>query len=95
MPLSEPAPRASRWFAWLLLSLGSAGVAAAWILLAFAHDRQSSWMAVIAAVDAAAMLRLARVPSGWARAGYGLLATAAAIALANWGIAAAQIGRLV
>lgn len=95
MSLSAPPPRASRWFALSMLTLGSLGVAAAWVLLAFAHDRQESWMAVVAAIDAAAMLRLSRAPSGWTRAACGVVATAVAIALANWGIAAAQIGKLV
>jgi len=93
--MPDRTPRNSPWFALLLLSIGSLGVAAAWILLAFARDQQSSWMAVIAAIDAAVLLRLARMPAGWRRAGWGVAATAIAIVVANWGIAAAQIGRLV
>jgi hypothetical protein len=79
----------------VLLLIGSTGIAAAWVLLAFARDQQYSWMAVVAAIDAALLLRLARMPRGWPRAGWGVAATALAIAIANWGIAAAQIGRLV
>lgn len=52
-------------------------------------------MAVVAAIDAAVLLRLARMPTGWTRASWGIAATVLAIALANWGLAAAQIGRLV
>ncbi len=85
--------RRSRWFAPALLTLGSFGFAAAWVLLAFARDRQSSWMAILAALDAVFLLRMARMPRGWPRATLAVAATAFTIALANWGIAAAQIGR--
>ena len=85
-----PAPR---WIAPALLAVGSFGFAAAWVLLAFARDRQCSWMALPAAIDAALLLRLARMPGGWPRAGLAVVATALTIVLANWGIAAAQIGR--
>ncbi|MDH5822141.1 hypothetical protein QFW77_03945 [Luteimonas sp. RD2P54] len=85
---------ASPWFATVLLVLGSAGCAALWIMLAAATARQSSWMAVVAALDAALLLRMARVSPGAARALWGVLATAAAIVLANWFIAAAQLGRM-
>ncbi|MDB6163382.1 MAG: hypothetical protein JWL98_814 [Xanthomonadaceae bacterium] len=84
-----------RWLAPLLLLVGSSGFAAAWILLAFARDRQCSWMAVLAALDAAMLLRLSRMPSGWRRASLGVLSTAATILLANWGIAAAQMGKVM
>jgi hypothetical protein len=80
-------------FALCLLLLGSVGMAAGWILFAFASDRQLSWVAVLAALDAAFLLRLGRMRPGWARAACGALATAATIALANFGIAAAQMGR--
>jgi hypothetical protein len=83
----------SRWFAVALLAVGSFGFAAAWVLLAFARDRQCSWMAMLAAIDAVFLLRLSHVPSGWQRSGLAVAATAATIVLANWGIAAAQIGR--
>lgn len=87
--------RPSRWLAPALLVLGSSGFAAAWILLALIRDRQCSWMAVLAAIDAALLLRLARTPAGWPRVLAAVAATAATIALANWGIAAAQVGRLL
>ena len=85
--------RPSRWLAPALLAIGTTGFAAAWVLLAVARDRQCSWMAVLAAVDAVLLLRIARVAPGAARAGAAVLATAGSIALANFGIAAAQIGR--
>jgi hypothetical protein len=91
--MTGPDLRTSRWFAAALLAVGSFGFAAAWVLLAFARDRQCSWMAMLAAIDAALLLRLARMPSGWPRAGLAVAATMTTIVFANWGIAAAQIGR--
>ncbi len=91
--MTDSAVRRARWLAPALLVLASAGCAAAWILLALATGRQSSWMALVAGVDAALVLRLARMPGGPARAATGLAATLATIALANWGIAAGEVGR--
>jgi hypothetical protein len=78
-----------------LLLLASAGTAAAWALVALAMDRQCGWMAVVAAVDAAWLLRLARSPRGASRALLAVAGTALAIVLANWWIAGAQIGQMV
>ena len=91
---ARPARRpASALPALALVALGSCGFAAAWILLAFARDRQSSWMAIFAAIDAVLLLRLARMPAGWLRVLAAVAATAVSIVLANWGIAAAQVGK--
>jgi len=84
-----------RGFALALLLLGSCGFAAAWVLVAAARDGQHSWMALLAALDAALLLRLARMPAGWERALWGVAATAVVIALANWGIVAAQLGKVL
>lgn len=91
--MNDLAVRRSRWFAPALLVIGSFGFAAAWVLLAVARDRQCSWMAILAALDAALLLRMARMPRSWLRAMLAVIATASTIVLANWGIAAAQIGR--
>lgn len=94
MPSRQSPVRARRWpMATGLLLLGSAGIAAAWILLADARGAQSSWMAVIAALDAAWLLRLARARPGLARALAGCAATLLAIVVANWGIVASQLAR--
>ncbi|GGK00486.1 hypothetical protein [Luteimonas terricola] len=74
---------------------GSIGIAAAWILVAQATRGQGSWMAVVAALDAALLLRMGGFRPGVARAACGVLATALAIALANWGIAANEVGRML
>ena len=83
--MAQPAERRARWLAPALLAIGVAGCAAAWILLALASGRQCSWMALLAGLDAALLLRFARA----------LGATFATIAIASWGIAAAQVGRSV
>jgi len=88
-----PPPR-NAWSAFALgwLLLGSLGVAAAWVLLAMALNAQCSWMALVAAVDAALIVRLLRLRPGAARALAGLLSTALAVAAANWALVAAWLG---
>ena len=76
-----------------LLLLASTGIAAAWALLALVTGRQCSWMALVASVDAIVVLRLLRARPGMARAVTALAATSLATLLANWWIAAGQIGR--
>jgi hypothetical protein len=76
-----------------LLLLASTGIAAAWALLSLVTGRQCSWMALVAAADAIVVLRLLRVRPGMVRAGTAWAATALSVALANWWIAAGQIGR--
>ena len=100
MPMTGSAARGARWLtpsllAPLLLAIGSIGFAAAWVLVAFARNQQSSWMALLAAIDAVLMLRLGRMPRGIARTLLAVAGTMATIMLANWGIAAAQIGRVM
>lgn len=93
-PFARPA-RPSHWLAPALLAFGCAGCAAAWILLGVARGSQCSWMAIVAGLDAALLLRLAAMPRGPARAAVAALSTAATIVLANWGIAAAELGRSI
>ena len=95
IPTNDSVARRAPWLAPALLVIGSFGFAAAWVLLAFARDQQCSWMAILAALDAALLLRMARMPRGWLRAMLAVIATASTIVLANWGIAAAQIGRVL
>lgn len=79
------------WFTFALLLLGACGLAAAWISLAAISGAPCAWMAPLAALDAAWLLRLARVAPGNGRMLAGVAATAASIALAHWGIAAAEV----
>ena len=85
--------RPSSALALVLLLLGGLGFAAAWCLLAGALQSQAAWMAPLAALDAVLMLRLGRMPADWRRPAWAFIATLATILLANWGIAAIEIGR--
>lgn len=76
----------------LMLALGCTGSAALWTLLSLALSSQCSWMAVLAGLDSALMLRLTRVRPGMGRAAGGVLGTLAAVVAANWMIAAANLG---
>jgi hypothetical protein len=89
-PIARSTPSLLAMF---LLVAGCIGFAAAWVLVAFARDRQSSWMALLGALDAVFLLRLGRMPAGATRSLLAVGGTALTIVLANWGIAAAQIGR--
>lgn len=94
-PLPSPAPGApqGRVFAPVLFAvLGVLGMAAVWTLVAVIVDRQCAWMAVLAAADIALLLRIGRAAPGLPRALGNLAATAATIVIANWCIAAAQMG---
>jgi len=91
--MPDPAARRLPFPAIALLPLASAGIAAAWALVALLTGRQCSWMALLAALDAAIVLRITGARPGALRACVALVATAFAIVLANWWIAAGQIGR--
>ncbi len=77
----------------LLPVLGCLGFAAAWVLLARVLQSQVSWLSPLAALDVVWMLQLGRVKPGWLRTSLAVVTTLAIIALANWGIAATEIGR--
>jgi len=91
-PLST---RPSRWIAPALLLLGSAMLVLAWTLVALWLRHQSSWMAVVVAVDAALLLRWGGMRPGPGRAAWAVGATVATIVLANWSIAATHMGMAV
>jgi len=82
----------ARVFTVAMLVLGCLGFAAAWTLMAAWLQRACSWMAVVAALDAALLLRITGVRPGGRRMALAVAATAAMIALACWGLAAARIG---
>ena len=91
--MTAPIARHSLIPALLLLLVGCLGFAAAWVLAAGMLETQAAWLAPVAALDALLMLRLGRMPSSWKHAACAVLATGATILLANWGIAALEIGR--
>ena len=83
------------WFAALLALIGGFGLAAAWVAVAMISWHQSAWMAVLAALDAAFLLRLGGAKPGLMRMALGVVATLLAIALANWGIVAAHMAGMM
>lgn len=91
-PIPHTAPRKRVVAPLVLAVLGIFGMSAVWALLALIVDRQCAWMAVITAADIALLLRLGRAAPGMPRAAASVLATLATIALANWTIAATQMG---
>lgn len=84
--------RSSRWLVPSLLLLGGLSFIFIWILLALYLNGQAGWMALLGAVDVVLMLRFGGMPRGLGRSVLAAAATAGMIVLANWGIAAAQIG---
>jgi hypothetical protein len=82
--------------AWLLpavgLLAGVLGIDAVWVVAAVASGRPCAWMALLAALDVAFMLRLCNVGPGTTRVLLAVAGTAAAVALAQWLIAATQVG---
>ena len=85
-----PSPR---WFALPLLALGMLGFVSAWVLAALFFERQCAWLAPLAAADMVLLLGIARWPAGGRRAAWAFIATAMAIVLANFGIAAGELGK--
>lgn len=90
-PTSVPARRRHwLWPPMLLLALVTATLA--WLFVALLSGRQAGWMAVLAALEIAFMLRLGGFPAGPARVAVTVLGTALVALAANWGIASAYLG---
>lgn len=82
----------------LLLSVSIvavAGVGAVWSGLSLMLRSGCGWMAVVTALDAALLLRLANVPAGNTRAVWAVGITLATVLVAWFLIAGAQIGLLM
>lgn len=90
-PTSAPA-RSRHWLWPPLLLLGVITAALAWWFVALISGRQAGWMAVLAALEIAFMLRLGTLPAGLARVALTLLGTLLVALAANWGIASAYMG---
>ncbi|MNV56595.1 hypothetical protein D3C71_1488870 [compost metagenome] len=91
-PVSSSARSVHHWLWPLLLLLGSITITVAWLLAALATGTQAGWMAVLAALEAAWMLRLGTFRAGPARVAIAVVATLLIAFAANWAIAAAYIG---
>ena len=96
MPPTDRSRTARHWLLPLLaLAVGILGMVAVW-LAAYLHFRTpSGWLALVAALDIALMLRLAAAPAGRLRAVLAVAGTAAAIALGYWMMAATEMGLLL
>ena len=87
--------RSSTWLGAFLALIGSTGIAAAWVAASMLTASQCGWMAVVAALDAAFLLRLGGAPAGLPRMAIGVVATLLTIALAQWGIASAHLAGML
>lgn len=90
-PASAP-PRRRIVAPLVIAVLGILGMAAVWTMTALILDRQCAWMAAIAAADLALLLRIGRAAPGVPRAIGNVIATLVTVVVANWCIAAAQMG---
>lgn len=96
MPPSPPSRSPRRWLLPLLaLCIGILGMTAAWLALSMYLRSPCGWLAPVAALDMALMLRLSAAPAGRTRAALALLGTMAAIALSYWMIASTQMAQLL
>jgi hypothetical protein len=96
LPPSERPSSTRQWLLPLLaLAIGVLGMTAAWLALAMALGSPCGWLAPLAALDMALMLRLSAAPAGRMRAALAVLGTVAAIATSYWMIAATQMANLL
>ena len=95
----QPNDPSISWIRWLLalasLVVGVLGATAIWVALHLLLGTMAAWMAPLAALDMAWMLRLAAAPAGRTRAALATAATAVTIVLSLWMVVASQIGRLL
>lgn len=91
-PVSTSASPTRHWLWPTLLLLGSITLTIAWLLVALSTGTQAGWMAVLAALEAAWMLRLGTFRPGPLRAAVTMLTTVLIAVAANWLIAAAYVG---
>jgi glucan phosphoethanolaminetransferase (alkaline phosphatase superfamily) len=81
---------------WLLpgiaLLAGVLGMTAVWVAVSTISNSPSSWLALVAAMDVALLMKLTNAPAGRARLVIAVLATATAIVLSFWLIVATQMG---
>ena len=94
-PVKSSPPQPARSHAWLwpfMLLLGSTTLVVAWTSLALATGRQHGWAALLAALEAAWMLRLGGMPAGWARRVLAATATVAMAVAVQWLAVSGHIG---
>ena len=94
-PLDRPSSPRTWILPLLALCIGVLGMTAAWLALAMTLGGPCGWLAPIAALDMALMLRLSAAPAGRLRAALAILGTVAAVAVSYWMMAATQMGQLL
>lgn len=87
---------ALRWL-WpaLVLLVGVLGMATIWAVVALVTRQPCAWLAVVAALDMALLLRLSGAPAGRWRRIAAVLGTAMTIAFSYWMVVATQMGQVV
>lgn len=96
MPPALPAlPRSRFWWPLTLLFAGGLAFAGIWVLLSLYLGHQAGWMAVLAAIDAALLLRIGGMTAGGTRMLLAIVGTLGIIAVANWAIVATQLGMMM
>ena len=86
----------ARWgLAAVVAIAGLLGVVTVWVTLALVTDRACGWMALVAALDFALLLRLMRAPAGPGRAALAVAATLLSCAVSAWLIVAGQFGAML
>lgn len=95
MPPKTAPARTAHWLWPPLLLLGSITALIGWLLVALATASLAGWMAPLAALEVAFMLRLGTFPRGPTRATLAVVVTGLLIGLANWGIVSAQLGTVM
>lgn len=86
-------PTATRWLALAACAVAVIGVAAVWAGLSLIANGPCGWVAVLAALDAILLLRLANWPPGRSRVAVALGVVGLTVFCAGYFIATAQIGR--
>ena len=93
--MGHPGPTLRWSVAAAAMLAGLLGVVAVWVTAAVSTDVACGWMALVAALDFALLLRLVRAPGRVARAVVAVAMTVLATAVAAWFIVAAQMGAVV
>ena len=85
-----------RWtLAAAVVAAGLLGVVTVWVMLGLLTDLACGWMALLAALDIALLLRLVRAPAGAPRTGIAILATVLACVASMWLLVAGQFGQML
>lgn len=77
------------------LVAGCAGMVGAWVAAGSLSGSSLSWLALVAALDVAMLLRLTQAPASRARILLAVLATGAIVVASQWLLAATRVGVLV